>query len=510
MLTPKQIKDAIKKYGGANKAADAVNVPRSTFKRWAAAVRDGEARLPELVERRAEGKPRKGYVKRYILTAAQDNTPLNKPFWDNLVAYANALQAEIIVAGYTYANKSADPNEFAPQLQPYLSNAQVNIGDRLLFCGEVNTSPTAVRPLSGMETYTRAKWGVFPHPRVELRSIATMFSEPSKQIMTTGAVTVPNYLPRKAGVKAEFHHIFGAVLVELDADGDVFCRHLIADKAGSFYDLGTFVSGGVVTEGHTVDSITWGDIHAEEVDPLVADLSWGNHHDSILNVLRPHVLFVHDLQDFTYRNHHNIYDPHWRFKMWSNGKESVAKGVAVVSGVLNSMRGRGADVVIVESNHDLMMARWLREGDYQNDPINAKFYLEASLALYNEVAAGNERFSVFEWAVRRHIGECGDVIFLRESDSYKRNGIEHGLHGHKGANGAKGHVNSFARMGSRANTAHTHSPAIHEGIVVAGTSSKLDMEYNRGGLSSWAHSHIVNYHNGKRALITIQNGKWRA
>jgi hypothetical protein len=65
-------------------------------------------------------------------------------------------------------------------------------------------------------------------------------------------------------------------------------------------------------------------------------------------------------------------------------------------------------------------------------------------------------------------------------------------------------------MGSKANVGHTHSAAIYEGIYQAGTSSKLDLEYNRGGLSSWNHAHIVTYLNGKRTIITMCGSKWRA
>ena len=56
---------------------------------------------------------------------------------------------------------------------------------------------------------------------------------------------------------------------------------------------------------------------------------------------------------------------------------------------------------------------------------------------------------------------------------------------------------------------HTHQAGIYDGVYTAVTSSVLDLGYNRGP-SSWSHSHIVTYANGKRAIITIWNGKWRA
>ena len=513
-MTPDQIKAALKKYGSGRKAAEALGVPRTTFQDAVRRMEAGRLARREFIERRSDTRPRRGYVKRYILTAAQDQTPVVQPFWDNLLAYAKYLGAEVVVAGFTYNTRSADAAQFDECIRPYISNVQLDIGGRVLFCGEVNTSPTAALPLSGLETYTRAKWGVFPHPRVELRSIATMWGEPAKQIMTTGACTAPNYLPRKAGVKAEFHHVIGAVIVEIDGDGDVFCRHLLQDPAtGGFYDLTDKVEGGEVKRSLSVSGITWGDLHAEEVDPTVAAASWvaeGN----MLDTLCPEYQYIHDLADFTARNHHNIKDPHFRFKRFTAQAECVRAAIDLTANVLSRTLRPYSQTIVVASNHDLMLERWLREADYKDDPVNALYYLDAQCALYSAMAARDERFSIFEWAVRRALAERGDpadeVTFLRETDSFKVLNIEHAIHGHRGANGAKGHISSFARMGSKANVAHTHAAAIHEGIYQAGTSSKLDLYYNRGGLSSWNHAHIVDYANGKRTIVTVSNGKWRA
>ena len=113
---------------------------------------------------------------------------------------------------------------------------------------------------------------------------------------------------------------------------------------------------------------------------------------------------------------------------------------------------------------------------------------------------------------------CGlqprDALFLGEDESYvicpdAHGGIECGMHGHLGINGAKPSPLSLSKMGRKANTAHTHSAAIVDGMYVAGTSTKLEVGYNKGP-GSWSQSHIVTYPSGKRAIVTIQGGKWRA
>jgi hypothetical protein len=116
---------------------------------------------------------------------------------------------------------------------------------------------------------------------------------------------------------------------------------------------------------------------------------------------------------------------------------------------------------------------------------------------------------VFEHACKTRNKNLKDVIFLSEDESFTICGdIECGSHGHNGNNGARGSTRAFQKQGKRFNIGHQHSAGIKDGVYVAGVSGKLDMGYNVGG-SSWTHSHIVTYKNGKRAIITLKNGKWR-
>ena len=71
------------------------------------------------------------------------------------------------------------------------------------------------------------------------------------------------------------------------------------------------------------------------------------------------------------------------------------------------------------------------------------------------------------------------------------------------------------KIGKKASTAHTHSCGIYHGLYVAGTSSKLTTEWDyTSGPTSWSHSHVVQYSNGQRAIVTMKIvegvAKWRA
>jgi hypothetical protein len=117
---------------------------------------------------------------------------------------------------------------------------------------------------------------------------------------------------------------------------------------------------------------------------------------------------------------------------------------------------------------------------------------------------------MLEWGLKE-VGLKANMKFLVADESYMicNKKIECGMHGHLGPNGRFGSPENLCKMGRKSNTAHTHSAGIYNGTYVAGTSTSLRWTYNRGP-SSWNHSHIVTYPNGKRAIITIYNGEWRA
>lgn len=502
-----------------------MGLPVSTLRSRLERIARGAFSLGQAVTVKKVKVPKRG-VKRYIFTSVQDSTPLDMPFWNNLLAYAKYRKASLHVASFTYNKKLFEENRkdaqhqwYPPEVRPYLSNEQIHIGDKVIFCGEMNTLPTAIQPLHGFETYTRDKWGIFPHAKIQLVSVPNGKFEETKQIMTTGAATVPNYVQRRAGLRAQFHHAIGAVLLEIDEEGDIFCRHLVADNDGNFQDLTTAVIGGEIIEDVAVGAVTWGDIHHEKLEDVVADACWGD--GGMLDQLAPAKQFFHDIIDFKVRNHHNLKDPHFMFKMWMKGTESIEGSLKNVLDFMRRADRPYCDSIVVESNHDLALGKWLKEHDWREDPVNAEFYLRTSLRVLQQIKRGEVakilRDCLLYLEDRRHLsrdttGEpspAREWTWLEQSESYIFTGIECGMHGHLGGNGARGNPRQFARMGHRANTGHTHSPGITDGIFTAGVSGSLDMGYNEG-MSSWARTHIVTYDNGRRTLVTMQGSKFRA
>jgi hypothetical protein len=98
---------------------------------------------------------------------------------------------------------------------------------------------------------------------------------------------------------------------------------------------------------------------------------------------------------------------------------------------------------------------------------------------------------------------------LGGDESFRIAGIECGMHGDRGPNGARGSRMNLRRIGVKSVVGHSHSPGIEEGCYQTGTSTHLRLEYNSGA-SSWLQAHVAIYLSGKRTLLNIIDGEWRA
>jgi len=468
-------------------------------------------------------------IKRWIFTCAQNNTKVNKEVWRSLKALAKHYSAEIVVSTFEYDLSSHSKSEkpgtihanrelwFSPAVLPYVRNERVLITKGLEWCGNSKSYLLLSGPISGFEAYTGRNSCIIPHPKFALESVASGKYEGTKLIYTTGCVTERNYIQKKAGQLAQFHHGFGGLLVEVDEDGRWFARQLNATEGGTIYDLDVRVSKGEVSTGHRVEAIVWGDAHVRRADPEVTRLAWRQNADgssSLIDVLRPKTQFFHDLVDFRSRNHHEINNGRKRFERHVAGgpEDDVEQELYEASRAL-WLRGRDfCQSVVVDSNHDRALLKWLDTADYRADPKNALMFLELQTWLYQQIAEQKQP-QLFEHAMRQ-VGAPSAVRFLKEDESYiicpdANGGIECGMHGDLGVNGGRGSAIGFARMGRKSIVGHGHSTAIVDGVYIVGHSAQIDLGYNKGP-SSWSHSHCVVYPNGKRAIITMWKCKWRA
>ncbi len=475
-----------------------------------------------------EALPATGDVKRYILTSAQNNTYVHKEFWENVKALAAHYSATLLVGTFSYnqnnfgnlAVKSGtkkpyeDSLWFDPAVAPYVSDDKLELAPGLLWCGNMNILPTEDNPISGLETYGGSDSIIFPHTKIEMRSIATMPDMPVKMVYTTGTVTFMNYLQKKLGIKAEHHHRYAFLLVEVDSKGNWWVRQVAARKNGrNIQDLNVIVEDGKVisTDAH-VEAITWGDLHATNAAPEIVEASMG-----MLDVLKPKYQFLHDIMEGASTNRHlqGKTEPYKRFHTWLRGLHRVDEELKQTKAVVEKYLRPWCKTIVPDSNHDRAWLRsWLENYDYRYDPANSELFLRMQNFAYSELRKGilPKNINLAEYAFVTEAGmKQGEVKFLLPDESFAVKEVECGCHGHVGPNGSFGSPSNLAKIGKKATTAHTHSCGIFHGLFVAGTSTKLTTEWTyTQGPSSWSHSHVVLYPNGQRAVVTIKNGKWCA
>ena len=404
---------------------------------------------------------------------------------------------------------------YDPKVTPYISDAPRELAPGLKWAGNMNILPTEDNPISGLETYGGAASIIFPHTKIEMRSIATMPNMPVKMIYTTGAATLMNYLQKKLGIKAEHHHRYAFLIVEVDAEGNWWVRQVAARKNGrNIQDLNVVVENGVVSTNGTAEAITWGDLHATNSHPEIVESSL-----TMLDALRPKYQFIHDVLEGVSINRHLLKSgpyPHESFQRWLRGLHRVEEELKQSRAVLEKYLRPWCQTIAPDANHDAhWLHNWLTRYDYRVDPANAEIFLRMQNFMYAEIRknlTAPKNINIMRFAMEKEAGlKPGAVKFLLPDESFEVKEVECGMHGHLGPNGAFGSPSNLSKIGKKANTAHTHSAGIFHGLYVAGTSTKLtqDWDYTMGP-SSWSWSHIVLYPNGQRTIVTLKNGKWRA
>lgn len=455
----------------------------------------------------SEAKLRKwarGKRQTFIVTAAQNNTPVHTPFLRALVTYADALGATLIAQPVRYRNPHShtDPNEdrnprdywWDPALEPYLVDGRVDLGPETVLLGAKVpvTSPNPLSPtIHGM---TQGKNGLVAHPELAMCTVPTPQNRLASILYSTGAVTCPNYADNITAQKASFHHSFAAVIVEVRGRR-TFLRELVWDKLGGFTDFDTLVTPDGVYLADPAKALIVGDTHVGSHDPAVHRALWGK--GGVVERLRPEVRVLHDLFDASSCNPHERDNPHALYHR--RDRLNVQRELEEVRCWLEDTDRAGTDTVVVASNHDDMLDRWLKGPQRYVLPENLQIWHYLNFLVLSERIPALHAYFDDE-------SICVPVRFLRIDESYRVEGIELGMHGHLGPNGSRGSRANLARIGTRSMIGHSHGPGIYKGVYQVGTTSVLDPDYTKGP-SGWFHTCAQITARGKRQMIHFVHGR---
>ena len=458
---------------------------------------------------------------RFVITSAQSRTPINENFFASIQRYIKSNDAQLIIIPILYNNKNAitvneettyDLNEeleYDERLTPYLTNQNIKLHENLKVLASLKINACAESPLSGLDSVTKGDSVIVGHSQLAMKTLAVQQEDMPVILTTTGTISNKNYSESKTGYKAGFNHSYSAVVVELDGDR-YHIRHLNFDGTG-FYDFETYYRYDREELTGRIEALITGDEHATFADPKVKDATYINA-TSLVSVLQPKVIVRHDLLDCYSVSHHHKHNMFINYAKFTSGKNSISDELKATVEYVIDTTPYDTKNIIVSSNHNDHLTRWLNECEVKHEPWNAVIYhflMYHMLSRTSMKASHAEYPNPFELYSEETFREFDvDVEFLSRVASYKICDIELASHGDKGQNGARGSRRQFANLPSKTIIGHSHSPGIDKGCYQVGTSSYLQLEYNAGA-SSWLNTHCIIYPNGKRQLVNIINGKWR-
>lgn len=446
---------------------------------------------------------------RYVITSCQNDTLINKEFYNSLLGYCKHNDAKLLVLRTKY--KVEEDGEGSYLVNPeYLLKNNIIIADKIKVFGGLQLSPTLVSPLSGLDSLSAGYTCIFGASSYQMRSLPVLSDQHPIILTTTGSMSIPNNSDTKTGQKADYNHSFSALVIEIDSD-EFHMRVMTADDTGGFYDLTKYYSDDNVSDEHTGGSLVLGDVHVSVADANVIKATYNNK-DSIVNTLKPKKVIFHDLLDFhQLSSHHNKNNYLKRYSMYVSGDNDVeAELKKTMQFLIDNTPEFVEENLVVSSNHLNHLDVWLNNADIKNDYCNSVIYHFLMFKMLKSID-NNRDSNAFELYFEDF---CENTIvknktkFLGREESYFIHGILVSSHGDIGLNGSRFSPSQSKKFPHPMIVGHAHSICVEQNLYVAGTcTGKLD--YASGSPSGWVNSHIYIYPNGKRTHINIIKGKWK-
>ncbi len=458
-------------------------------------------------------KQQKQYTKKYILvTWAQNATPVHKEFWDNMVAYADHIDADIAVIQGRFQNPTSVwtsnmendewwDNEFTIKdedgniVHTYLDCSRQEVHANIDILADIKIRPTAANPLRGFEGVSGDKTSIIGHPRVHLKSLPVLNGHKHKLLLTTGACTLKNYSDTREGKVGEFHHTYGFVVIENKDDKTSFIRQVTAKSDGSFIDLNKSVASNNVEKIKDCAAFIMGDIHVSQVHKPVVDKTL-----ELFKKVKPEYVVLHDLFNGESINHHEANDPIKSYHKLQEGKNLLKNEIDGMYKWLDDNSIMEYKVVVPFANHHQWSDKWVSFSDWKKDVPNSKEYMELALASLN----GETPKGIIAYLLNKRYE---NITCLGADESFKVNDWELGQHGHLGAHGSKGSTQQNRRLNTKIIVGDYHQPERLDNAISAGTYTQLRMGYNTGA-SAWMHCGVMVHNNGKAQQILFFNDEF--
>lgn len=455
--------------------------------------------------------------KRFVITTVVSGQKLHAGFIASIRSYCKANKAKLIVLPAHDPAHNLD-QEIEWHFDPSILDDKIVFEDTRLnsniYISGIRVTAKQFNPITGLGEISQTEGSfIAASPKQFLEYDSVSANKLPHARMTTGACTLPNYKTGlgnslRTAYMAEHQHTIGAIIVEIDDENIYFPTQIQADADGSFCHYGYEYSPKKVRElkGLEAPVLVMGDYHAGEHDESAVS-AWTD----VINSLGVQEVIFHDMFNGVSVNPHEEDDMMLRAERARKGLNILENELTLTSKEIDRILGlksikRG---VMVKSNHDDMIDRYVRKGKYAKDVANFEF----ATALVADLMAASKKGikkDFFKTGLELTVNpkHANKLLWLTTDDDYIVGGVHLGAHGDKAANGARGSIKGLSKSYPKGVIGHSHTPGIFKNMFQVGTTSLLRLGYNKGP-SSWVHCSCLVYRNGQRQLINSINGKWR-
>lgn len=447
--------------------------------------------------------------KKFIITTAVTGCAVHSGFHASLKSFCKQNKAAllVLVASDPAHNKTHNRGGYGTIDQRLAKDCLVVEDTHLnsnFFISTIKLSAKQINPTTGLGDIGQREGSfVFASPKQSMTLESTSNEKLPHVMMTTGAVTVPNYvtsnyMSERTAYIADKHHVMGAIFVNIIDDVMYgYTQIQMLNAEGSFVHFGKryHPDGKVVEEAPEV--LVCGDWHSGETDPMVRQCT-----GEMLNFFKPKKVALHDTFNGKSINHHEEHNIVVKTMHFMSGVPSLEQEFVGLRDDLTWFSKLVDEVVVVKSNHDEFLSKdYLRYAKYAHDPQNHYFSLDLAKAMLDgkdPIKAGTEAVGL----------KADNIRWLQRDEDFKVAGIQLGAHGDIGPAGTKGNIKNMRKSYGMSVTGHSHCPGIWHGAFAVGTSSFLKLGYNQGP-SNWMQTHCVVYSDGSRQLVNMIAGRWK-
>jgi len=475
--------DYVKIWGSFTEFKKEINYDRSSF---------------DIIKDDSDKKIKRKYFITSIIPDA-NGASIDEEFFKSIESYCKHNKAELILLSMRGVNlKDVYGSEIYDKYGKYFAteyifNSNLKAMDFIL-------NPQSMIPTTGIDRVGKKQFSIISaSPKQFMQTIPGRKNALPHIIYTTGTMCEPKYKKTRNGILAEQDQLLGGLVVEVIDDSLFNIRNIVADEDKGFNDLNKYYSPDDKPIEMNIEAMVLGDLHYGSEDQQALDATY-----KMAKLMKPEAVMLHDLFDglsVNPFNEDNMLDKLKRKEHQKTLENELNYLGEKLKELLDETKVK--NIYVIPSNHDNFLDKYISSRRFINDEYN----IVLSCKLF--VAAVENKGSIIEYYlkdIKKY--DFDNIHFLNPDDSFEYKGIEFNVHGHRGANGAKGSTRSLAKIYSKVIAGHSHTPEIFRDVYKVGCLCKLDQPYNKGQGLSWLHGNCIVHKNGTRQMILIIDGRW--